>query len=40
MGSPFVLVRKSVDVLIRSKRRDRVVVPVSVGRKGVVRRSV
>ena len=40
VGTSFVLVREGVDVLIGSKRGDRVMVPVSVGRKGVARCGV
>ena len=40
VGPAFVLVRKSVDVLIGSERRDLVMVPVSVSSKGEVGSSV
>ena len=40
MGTPFILIGEGVDVLVGSKRRDRVVVTVSVGREGVVRGGI
>ena len=40
VGATFVLVREGVNVLVGSKRRDRVVVTVSVGREGVVRGGI
>ena len=40
VGTSFVLVREGVDVLIGSKRGDRVMVPVSIGGKGVDRCGV
>ena len=40
VGPTFVLVRKGVNVLVGSERRNRVVVPVSIGGKGVSGSSV
>ena len=40
VGATFVLVREGVDVLVGSKRGDRVMVPVSIGGKGVDRCGV
>jgi hypothetical protein len=40
VGTPFILIGEGVDVLVGSKRRDSVVVTVSVGREGVVRGGI